>query len=46
MADELCLAIDAVLRVIEKWTLDAAFPHWMQRPRQCIEANGDYFEGA
>jgi hypothetical protein len=43
-ADELFLAIDAVLRGIEKWTLHAAFLDWMQRFRQCIETNGDYFE--
>jgi histone-lysine N-methyltransferase SETMAR len=45
-ADELFLAIDAVLRSIEKWTLHATFLDWMQRLQQYIEANGDYFEGA
>jgi hypothetical protein len=40
-ADELFLIIEAVLRDIEKWTLYAAFLDWMQRLRQCIEANGD-----
>jgi hypothetical protein len=25
--------------------LHAAFLDWMQRLQQCIEANGDYFEG-
>jgi hypothetical protein len=43
-ADELFLAIDAVLRGVEKWTLNAAFFDWRQRLRQYIEANGDYFE--
>jgi hypothetical protein len=48
IADELFLAIDAVSRDIEKWTFHAAFLdwNWMERLRQCIEANGDYFEGA
>jgi hypothetical protein len=45
-ADELSLVIDAILRCIEKWILHAAFLDWMQRRRQCIEVNGDYFEGA
>jgi hypothetical protein len=39
------LAIDAVLRGIEKWTLQAAFLDWMQRLQQCNEANGDHFDG-
>jgi exoribonuclease R len=46
MADELFLSIDAVLRGLEKYTLLAAFLDWVQRLRQSIEANGDYFEGA
>jgi hypothetical protein len=41
MADELFMALDAVLRDIDKWTLDAAFVDWTQRLRQCIGANGD-----
>jgi hypothetical protein len=41
MADELSLVIDAVLRRIETWTLDAAFLNWTPRLRQYIEANGD-----
>jgi hypothetical protein len=45
-ADELFLAIDAVLRDIEEWTLHAAFLDWMQRLGQCIETNGDHFEGS
>jgi hypothetical protein len=45
-ADELFLVIDAVLRGIEKWTLHAAFLDWKQRLRQCIQANGDHYEGA
>jgi hypothetical protein len=44
-ADELVLAIDGVLRGIEKWTLHAAFLDWMQRLRQSTEAHGNYFEG-
>jgi histone-lysine N-methyltransferase SETMAR len=44
--DELSLAIDAVLRGIGKRTLHAAFLDWMQRLRQWIETNGDYFEVA
>jgi hypothetical protein len=43
-ADELSLVIDAILRGIEKWIPHVAFLDWKQRPRQCIEANGDYFE--
>jgi hypothetical protein len=46
MANELFMVIDAVLRGIAKWTLDAAFLDWMQRLRQCIEANDCEFEGA
>jgi hypothetical protein len=44
-ADELSLAIDAVLRGIEKSILHAAFLGWVQRLRQRIEANGNCFEG-
>jgi hypothetical protein len=43
-ADELSLAIDAILRGIETWTLHANFLDWMQRLRQFIGANSDYFE--
>jgi histone-lysine N-methyltransferase SETMAR len=45
-ADELFLAIRAVSRHLEKWTLHAAFLDWMQRLRQCTETNGDYLEEA
>jgi hypothetical protein len=45
-ADELVLAIDAILMGIEKWTLHAAFLDSMHRLRQCIETNGDYFQEA
>jgi hypothetical protein len=45
-ADELFLAIDAVLRGIDQWTMHAAFLDWMQRLRQCVEFNGDPFDGA
>jgi hypothetical protein len=44
MADELFLAIEAVLRGIEKRTLHAAFLDWMQRLRQYIKINDDYFK--
>jgi hypothetical protein len=43
-ADGLSFAIDAVLRCLDNWTFDAAFLDWMPRLRQCIDANGDYFE--
>jgi hypothetical protein len=46
IADEPCVPIDAVLRGIEKWTVPLAFLAWMQSLRQCIETNGDYFDGA
>jgi hypothetical protein len=42
--DELFLGMNAVLSDIEKRTLHAALLDWTQRLRQCIEANGDYFE--
>jgi hypothetical protein len=44
--DELFLAVNAVLRGIEKRTLHAAFLDWTQRLRHSIEANDNYFEGA
>jgi hypothetical protein len=44
--DELFLSTDAILRGIEKWPLQATFLDRMQRLRQCIESNYDYFEGA
>jgi hypothetical protein len=44
-ADELLLGIDALLRGMRKWTLDAAFLDWMQKMRQRIGTNDDYFEG-
>jgi hypothetical protein len=45
-ADELFLAIDAVLRGIEKRTLHAALLDLMQKLRQCVETNDDYFKQA
>jgi hypothetical protein len=43
-AHELFLAIDDVLRGIEKRTFHEAFLDWMHRLRQYIESNGDFFE--
>jgi hypothetical protein len=43
-ADELFFAIDVVLRGIEKGISHVAFLDWMQRLRECIEANSDYYE--
>jgi hypothetical protein len=45
-ANELFVAIHAILMGTAKWTCHGAFLDWMQRLRQCIEAKGDYFEGA
>jgi hypothetical protein len=45
-ANELFVAIDAVLRGIEKWILYAAVLDWMERLWQYIETNGNHFEGA
>jgi hypothetical protein len=45
-ADELFLAIAAVLRVIGERSLPTAFLDWMQRLQQYIQINGDYYKGA
>jgi hypothetical protein len=43
-ADELFSSLEAVLKPIEKSTLNAAFPECMERLEQCNAINGDYFE--
>jgi hypothetical protein len=42
--DELFSAMEAILRLIEKSTLDAVFLKWMERLEQCNATNGDCFE--
>jgi hypothetical protein len=39
---QLLLAVEGVLRSLEKWTLTKVFLEWMKRPEQYIESDGDY----
>jgi histone-lysine N-methyltransferase SETMAR len=40
--EQLSLAVEGILRSLEKWTLTKVFLEWMKRPERCIEINGDY----
>jgi hypothetical protein len=39
--EQLLLALEGILRPLEKWTLTKVFLEWMKRLEQCIETNGD-----
>jgi hypothetical protein len=43
-ANQLLAAVEDVLEGIEKVTLQAVFPEWMDRLRKCIVTNGEYTE--
>jgi hypothetical protein len=43
-ANQLLAAVEGVLEVIEKVTLQAVFLEWMDRSRKCIATNGEYTE--
>jgi hypothetical protein len=45
-ADEFFSDINALLRGVETWTLQAAFRDCIQQLWQCIEAIGDSLDGA
>jgi hypothetical protein len=40
--EQLLLAVEGILRSLEKWTLTKAFLEWMKRPERYIETDGDY----
>jgi hypothetical protein len=39
---QLLLAVEGILRSLEKWTLTKVFLEWMKRLERYIETDGDY----
>jgi hypothetical protein len=42
IGEQLLLAVEGILRPLEKWTLTKVFLEWMKRLERCIETDGDY----
>jgi hypothetical protein len=40
--EQLLLAIEGILRSLEKWTLTKVVLEWLKRLERCIETDGDY----